>query len=355
MEKNKFGRTASGKQAWLYTIKNQNGMEIALTDYGARLVSVKLNGRKNKRYDVVLGYDDVAMYEKDSCCFGAIIGRNANRIRNAEFSIDGKLFKLAQNEYMNNSHSGPDGYQFRFWSVKEQMENGICFALISPHMDQGFPGQAEILVTYILTDENEMKIYYNAVSDRKTIFNLTHHSYFNLDGHDSGNVYKNKLKIYASEYSPIDEWSIPTGIHESVKNTPMDFSVWKKIGKDIENDYEQLNLTKGYNHNYILEKKSTGLVAEAEGNQSGIKMEVYTDLPGLQLYTGSHIEKVVGKGGVIYSRAQGFCLEAQYVPNAVNEKTEIKPIFEAGSSYIKYVSYKFFSEGNKNIRERGYT
>lgn len=222
MEKNKFGRTASGKQAWLYTIKNQNGMEIALTDYGARLVSVKLNGRKNKRYDVV------------------------------------------------------------------------------------------------------------------------HHSYFNLDGHDSGNVYKNKLKIYASEYSPIDEWSIPTGIYESVKNTPMDFSVWKKIGKDIENDYEQLNLTKGYNHNYILEKKGTGLAAEAEGNQSGIKMEVYTDLPGLQLYTGSYIEKVVGKGGVIYSQAQGFCLEAQYVPNAVNEKMEIKPIFEAGSSYIKYVSYKFF-------------
>lgn len=344
MEQKYFGRLSTGESACLYKLKNHRGMEISLTDFGARLVSVKAGGRDQRMYDVVLGYDSAEQYENDDFCFGATIGRNANRIRNAEFVIDGRTYELARNENNNNSHSGPDGYHLRMWNAEAVSENSIRFSLVSPHMDQGFPGTADIRVNYELTEENEIVIRFHAVSDRKTVFNLTHHSYFNLDGHDSGNILEQRLKIYAQEYSPVDQWSIPTGVHAAVEGTPMDFREWKTIGRDIECNSEQLRIAGDYNHNFILDRNEDAVAAEAAGAVSGIRMKMYTDLPGLQLYTAKYLETVTGKNGVVYGPRQGFCLEPQYIPNAVNEPAEAQPVFDAGEAYNAFVIYRFFEE-----------
>lgn len=347
MKRIPFGRIMTGRQSTIFFLKNKNGMEIAVTDYGARLVSVKVPTRENNIADVVLGYDTVEEYEKDRYCFGATIGRNANRISNAFFVLNDTGYHLAQNEYGNNSHSGPDGYQSRLWEIRKVTDTSIKFSLHSPHLDQGFPGRLMISVTYTLTESNEVKVHYEGLSNAVTIINMTHHSYFNLNGHDSGNVLEQYLKIYADDYSPVSDYQcIPTGEHEPVQGTPMDFRKFKKIGRDINTDFPQLLIAGDYNHNFILKKKKNEMrkMAEAYGEVSGIFMKAYTNLPALQLYTGVYIRKTIGKGGNIYGSRSGFCLEAQYTPNAVNEANEEKPVFMAGELYDKTVVYQFFNE-----------
>lgn len=311
MKKQGFGTTKDGKEALLYTLSNKNGMEISVTDYGAHLVSVLVPDKDGKKRDVVLGFDSVTGYETDGSHFGATIGRNGNRIAGAAFELHGKTYQLAKNENNNNLHSGPDGYDYRLWNVEEADDSAVTFVLMSPDGDQGFPGNFEVSVTYTLTDENAVEIHYEGSCDQDTVVNMTNHSYFNLAGHDAGSIENQTLVLKAEQFSPvIDSASIPTGEHAPVQGTPMDFTREKAIGAEIEADFEQLKLTGGYDHNFILDKAVEGsieLMAVASCKESGITMEAFTDLPCVQFYAGNFIAPVTGKNGVFYDKRNGFC------------------------------------------------
>jgi len=298
MKKQGFGTTKDGKEALLYTLSNKNGMEISVTDYGAHLVSVLVPDKDGKKRDVVLGFDSVTGYETDGSHFGATIGRNGNRIAGAAFELHGKTYQLAKNENNNNLHSGPDGYDYRLWDVEEADDSAVTFVLMSPDGDQGFPGNFEVSVTYTLTDENAVEIHYEGSCDQDTVVNMTNHSYFNLAGHDAGSIENQTLVLKAEQFSPvIDSASIPTGEHAPVQGTPMDFTSEKAIGAEIEADFEQLKLTGGYDHNFILDKAVEGsieLMAVASCKESGITMEAFTDLPCVQFYAGNFIAPVTG-------------------------------------------------------------
>ena len=243
--KKDFGITQKGEYASLYTLSNKKGMKIAVSDYGATLVSILTADKDGRIRDVVLGYDDVAGYEKGGAFFGAIIGRNANRIKGACFTINGKTYELTQNNFKNNLHSGLDFYSKRMWKVEEADEKHIMLTLDSPDGDQGYPGKAHIEVTYTLTDENEVTIHYHGTADADTIFNITNHSYFNLNGHESGEVLGQKVWIDADTFTPSDEETVPTGVILPVEGTPMDFRLMKTLGRDIEEDYIDLKFGRG--------------------------------------------------------------------------------------------------------------
>lgn len=339
-----FGKLKSGHMAQLYVLRNSHGMEAAVTDYGARLVHVKLPVIQGEIIDVVLGYDSAGEYEKDPYLFGATVGRNANRIKDAEFILNGSKYYLAKNENENNNHSGPDGYQSRVWKTDDVEGASVRFSLISPHLDQGFPGRFDVSVTYTLTESNELVIHYEGLSTQDTVVNMTHHSYFNLEGHGAGDILGQSLRLDADRYSPIsDSQCIPYGICEKVKGTPMDFLTFKKIGRDIHNDFPQLKMAGDYNHSFIINKKETAMniFAEAYSEKTGIYMAAETDLPAVQFYAGRFIGDTLGKGGSQYRSRSGFCLEAQYTPNAINEQDEEKPILRAGERYDKTIIYRF--------------
>ena len=341
-----FGATVKGDETKLYTLTNKNGMEIAVSDYGATLVQVIVPDKEGKPCDVVLGYDEAAGYEEGDLFFGAIVGRSANRIGGASFELNGVTYQLEKNDNGNNLHSGMDFYNQRMWKVKETADDHITFELDSPDGDQGYPGNASIRVTYTLTDENEVKIHYEGICDQDTIFNMTNHAYFNLAGHESGPALSQMVYIDSDAITAVDKVLIPTGEIRKVMGTPMDFSDFKPIGCDIEADYDQLKLGGGYDHNWILNHEAgvSSLAAAAIDEESGRKMEVYTDLPGVQFYTGNFLDgQVPGKGGVKYARRQGYCFETQYYPNAVNMPGFASPIVKKGEKYDTTTSYKFMT------------
>lgn len=344
MEKKQFGRTADGKEATLYTISNQKGMRVQVTDYGATLVSIFVKDRDGKDTDVILGYDEVADYQKRTCYLGATIGRNCNRISGAEIEIDGETYALEANDRGNNLHSGSECTSCRFWDVKDYSDSRIVLEIQDAHLQQGFPGNATMEVTFEVTEDNGLSISYYAVSDQKTVFNMTSHGYFNLNGAKSGTAKDHTLQIKASHYTPVrDSKAIPTGEIAAVEGTPFDFRTPKTIGRDIRVQNEQLSYGNGYDHNFALDKEKEGLetVAAAYGPKTGIRMEVITDAPGLQLYTANFIGGQNGKGGIAYADRDAFCLEAQYFPNAVNEPNFVSPLTEAGEAYRSQTIYKF--------------
>lgn len=337
-----FGQTKSGNMTKLYTLCNARGMEMKVSDLGAVLVSVLVPDKNGDLCDVVLGYDNPAGYEKADPFFGAIVGRNANRIGNACFTLHGKTYELCKNDGNNNLHSGTDYFIQRIWDVISTDEQSITFALHSPDGDQGYPGSAEIKVTYTLTEENEIQIDYEAVPSEDTVLNMTNHSYFNLNGHASGDILSQEVWIDADSYTTADAESIPTGEITDVTDTPMDFRKKKAIGLEIELEYEALTFAKGYDHNYVLNNHgSYAKVAEMSAKESGITMEVYTDLPGMQLYTGNFISDELGKNNTIYRMRQAACFETQYFPNAVNKEAFDGPVCEGGCVYRTTTSYKF--------------
>ena len=293
--KQSFGKTKDGQKATLYTIENKNGMKVSFCDYGALIVGIYVPDRNGKIEDIALGYDDVSGYEDNGCGFGSFIGRHANRIGGAKFEIDGKTYELAKNDNgINNLHSGPTGYNHMMYDVEvftDEDSTSIAFSRLSPDGEQGFPGDLDVTVTYTVTDDNELAIEYFAVSDKKTVINLTNHSYFNLAGQGSGDILDQEVWVKADRITPTDKFLIPTGEFLDVTGTPMDFRTPKKIGKDINADFEPLKLAGGYDHNYALnleiEEDEMDLVASLYDEKSGRFMEVYTDLPGMQLYTGT--------------------------------------------------------------------
>lgn len=336
-----FGTTKHGEETWLYTFTNQAGMQMKVTDYGAILQGIIVKDKDGKEVDVVLGYDDAKGYEEGTVFLGAVVGRSANRIGGASFELNGKTYELCKNDHGNNLHSGLDFYHNRIWKVEKAEENSITFSLFSPNMDQGYPGEVTIYTTYTLTEDNEIQIAYEACPSEDTILNLTNHSYFNLDGHGSGSVLTQKVWINADVYTRNDAQSIPTGEFVNVEGTPMDFRVPKVIGKDIDADHEAIRFGQGYDLNYMVNGEGYRKVAGMVSEKTGIQMEVYTDLPGIQLYSGNFLAGEKGKAGAVYPRRSAACFETQYVPDAIHHDNFEGPVCKKGDTYRTKTAYRF--------------
>lgn len=342
MKITEFGKTADGRETKLYTLENQNGVQLSVTDFGATLVRLFVPDKEGVFKDVVLGYDSAADYEAGTDLIGAVIGRNANRIKGASFELNGVCYRLTDNDNGNNLHSGTDYYHLRVWEVKRMTGDSITFSLTSPHMDQGYPGNVEVEVTYTLKEENAVKIAYYAVPDQDTVINLTNHSFFNLNGHDSGSILEQEVWVDADAFTRSDSDAIPTGEIVPVDSTPMDFRQRKPLGQDIEADYEAIVFGNGYDHNYVLHNNGRfQRVAKMVSPESGIKMEVYTDMPGMQLYTGNFITEVKGKEGAVYHTRQGCCFESQFFPDAVHHENFEGPICKKGEQFKTQTMYRF--------------
>ena len=335
--KRSFGKLPTGEETFLYSI-SRGGITATVSDFGATLVNVFVPDADGHAADVVLGYDDAAGYLKGTCFLGAIVGRSANRIKGSTFSSDGRTYSLTPNENGNNLHSGPDFYHTRMWTVTHYEDTSISLHLDSPNGDQGYPGNAAIDVTYSLDEKGGLHITYDAVSDRDTIFNLTNHSYFNLAGQNNTAAAMDQLLMLpARVFSVADEESVPTGEMRSVEGTPMDFRTPKAIGRDINQDYEPLNLQGGYDHNFEVFCNPCAVVSDPV---SGRIMAVYTDLPGVQFYAGNFLSGT-GKGGVEYGKRSGICLETQFYPDSINHPEWEQPLTKAGEKYHTETVYRF--------------
>lgn len=342
-----FGKLQDGREAKLYTLANGNGMTIEITDFGATLVSAVVPDKNGKHADVVLGYADVTDYSKYGGFLGATIGRNGNRIGGAAFSINGKDYQLDKNENGNNLHSGNHGYDSVIWEAKaDEAQLSVTFSHHSPDGDQGFPGNFDVSVTYTLTEDNAIRLDYQGTADQDTIANLTNHSYFNLEGHDSGTILDHTLWIDADAITAIDKEAIPTGEIRPVEGTPFDFRTAKPIGREIEAEDEQLKMGGGYDHNFAL-RPGSGVrkIAEVTAPVSGRKMEVWTDCVGVQFYAGNFMENTwIGKDGKPYGKRMGLCLETQFFPDSIHHENFTSPILKAGEEYRTTTIYRFTNE-----------
>lgn len=338
-----FGKTKDGKEVYAYTLENSKGMKAEILDYGCILRSLKVPDGKGGTRDIVLGYDELAPYEKNAFFFGAVIAPSANRISGAKISIDGTDYQLEVNDAgRNNLHSSmKNGSHQRIWNA-QQNGNSVSFAIHFNDMDLGFPGNRDMIVTYTLTEDNELKIHYTGRSDRNTIINPTNHSYFNLSGHAAGKITGHRLQLFASKFTVTDKTSIPTGECRDVKGTVMDFTGGRVIGQDIDDAFEQLKNAHGYDHNFVIDnyngelRKAAVLTDEASGGS----MTVFTTLPGIQFYAGNYLEPHKGKGGATYDFRGGMCLETQFFPDAINQPSFESPIFGPGKPYESTTVYQ---------------
>lgn len=335
----KFGVLPNGKTASIYTIRSGQ-MTAEISDLGATLVKLFVPDRDGKLADVVLGFDDPQAYCESGTFFGAVVGRNCNRIGGASFRLNGKQYQMEKNDNgENNLHSGPDFFKDRIWEVRRVEEDSITFGLESPHGDQGFPGNAKIRVKYALEQGNTLRISYTAVSDRDTVFNFTNHSYFNLAGHDKPEKAMDQILTMPARFFTLsDENYITTGEKRDVEGTAMDFRSPKAVGRDINKDEEPLRLQNGYDHNFEVFANPCAILTDP---QSGRTMAVSTDCPGVQLYSGNFMEREEGKDGVIYGRRSGVCLETQFYPNAINYPHWPQPVTKAGETYKSETCFVF--------------
>ena len=341
LKKRNFG--VEGQEATLYTLENSKGMKAEVTNYGANLVNLYVPDKNGVVEDIVLGFDNVAGYMVNGSFFGATIGPSANRIGGAKFTIDGVEYNIDVNDGVNNLHSHmEDGYHKKLWEVEEG-ENSITFTVRDTDGYMGFPGNKELSLTYTLDENNALTLHYHAKSDKNTVMNPTNHSYFNLDGHKSGNIEGHIMMINASHYTPVVPGAIPTGEIAPVSGTPMDFTSEKIVGKEIREDMEQLILTKGYDHNWVIDgwDGSLRLAATTVGPKSGRKMYTYTTLPGVQFYAGNCIGDEPGKDGAFYTKRSGLCLETQYYPNSVNTPNFPSCVFGGEKEYDSVTVYRF--------------
>lgn len=341
--KKSFGKTKDGREVSLFILENKNGYRAEVTDFGAILVRMYVKDAKGELRDVVLGYEDVAGYEKNGSFFGATIGPSANRIAGAAFTINGQDYKVDVNDGPNNLHSHmDDGYHKMIWdSVIEG--DSVTFTVRDKDGSMGFPGNKVLSITYTLDDENGLSLHYHGSSDKDTILNPTNHSYFNLKGHNRGNIEDHELCLMASYYTPVVEGAIPTGEIASVKGTVMDFTESKVVGKEIREPFEQLLLTKGYDHNWVVDGADGSLkrIAVAKSSESGIVMETYSTLPGVQFYAGNCIEPVEGKEGAVYKERSGLCLETQYYPDTIHHENFPSCVFGPNREYDSVTVYRF--------------
>ena len=332
-----FGKTSDGQKVEVYELINSKGTTAKIITYGARLTNWIFND-----IDIVLGYDNIAAYEKDQAYMGAIVGRCANRIGGAKFELNGKIYNLDKNDGgKNHLHGGFNAFEKKIWSAKI-VESGLKLTVESPDGECGYPGNFKATVIYNLTDDNELEINYSATTDADTLCNLTNHAYFNLDGFASGDVLNQKIQIFADSYTWANEESVPDGRILPVTNTPLDLRKLQTIGEHIDDDFDQLNFAKGYDQNFCIGKLGElKKAAFAEGAKSGIKLEIFTTMPGLQFYAGNFLNgNPTGKGGTEILRRSGFALESQFYPNAINCPNFDQPILKAGECFQSKTIYK---------------
>lgn len=350
IEKKSFGKLSSGEEVSLYTLTNKNGLKAEITNYGAAVVSLFVPDKNGKLEDIVLGYDDASGYENGESYFGAIVGRYGNRIGKGKFKLDDIEYQLSINNGENHLHGGKFGFNKRVWEVlgAESKMGGSNIALkyFSKDGEEGYPGNVELIVNYQLTADNELVINYTATSDKNTIMNPTHHSYFNLTGDPGKTILDHLLMVDADKYTPVDKGLITTGETVDVANTPFDFRTPKAIGKDINTNNEQLKFGVGYDHNWVLNKHQEQIFKFATVYEptSGRFMEVLTDQPGVQFYSGNFLDgNVKGKHGVMYQHRTGFCMESQKFPDSPNKPEWPSPILKADKTlpYRQTTIYKF--------------
>ncbi len=345
-----FGTTKDRAEVSLYTLTNSNGLEISITNYGGIVTRLLIPDRTGEPADVVLGYDALEAYLLDSPYFGSLIGRYGNRIGGARFTLDGVEYSLAANNGENHLHGGLRGFDKVVWSGEPYStadEVGVRLRYVSEDGEEGYPGRLSVAVTYALTDANELRIEYAAETDKATIVNLTHHGYFNLAGHASGDVLGHELMLNARRFTPIDAGLIPTGELKDVAGTPMDFLAPTTVGARIDQDDEQLRFAGGYDHNFALDDYdgSLRLAARVREPLSGRVMEVYTTEPGIQFYSGNFLDgSNIGKGDVAYEHRTGFCLETQHFPDSPNKPHFPSTVLRPGDTYKSTTIYRFSAE-----------
>ncbi len=339
-----FERVVDGKPTSLFTMKNENGMVVTLTNYGAKIVSIYVPDKNGDFADVMLGFSSLEKYREWGASHGAVVGPFANRIANAQFTIGEETYQLPVNNGEACLHSGPDSWYRKVWDY-EQNGNSTVFTLESPDGEFGFPGNKKVKVTYTLTENNELKIDYEVTTDKATHINLTNHSYFNLRGEGNGDILNHVLVINADKSTPVvDESMIPTGEIVDIRGTDLDFTTPHAIGERIDNDNPQLVFGAGYDFNYVLNKESNELsfAASAFEPESGRYMEVFTTEPGVQLYSGNHLNgKEIGKGGKPYTARTGFCLETQHFPDSPNQPGFPSTLLNPGETYRSTTVFKF--------------
>ncbi|MFC5532707.1 aldose epimerase family protein [Rhodocytophaga aerolata] len=340
-----FGKTEDGTEVHLYTLTNDNGMTVKITNYGAIITSLVTKDKNGNPGDIVLGFDSLESYLKGHPFFGAVAGRYANRIKEGKFTLDGKEYKLATNNGKNHLHGGIKGFDKVVWTP-EEINNGLKLTYKSKDMEEGYPGNLTATVTYVINDNNELRINYTAETDKPTPVNLTNHSYFNLAAGQAKNNLDHVMFIQADKYTVVDETMIPTGELRPVKGTPFDFTTPQPIGARIE------QTGGGYDHNFVLIKKTPGemsLAATVYEPTSGRVMEVYTTQPGVQFYAGNFLDgSLTGKGGVNYVKRYGFCLETQHFPDSPNQAAFPSTILKPGETYKQATIFKFSAENRAN-------
>ena len=342
-----FQQTIDGKPAELYFLKNKNNMQAAITNYGGRLVGLLVPDSADRLVDVVLGFDNIESYVNASePYFGATIGRYGNRIAKGKFQLDGQHYILATNNGVNHLHGGKKGFQYIIWDAKQTGDSMLELSYFSKDGEEGYPGNLTVKVTYTLTDDNELKLDYQASTDKRTVINLTNHAFFNLNGEGSGTINDHLLKINADQYTPIDATLIPTGKIATVTNTAFDFREPVSIGARIDtvND-EQLKNGNGYDHNFVLNHDSSAdltFAASIQGDKSGIRMDIYTREPGLQFYGGNFMQsKNRLKGNAMDDFRTAFCLETQHFPDSPNQPAFPSTVLSPGEFYHTQSVYKF--------------
>ena len=339
-----IGKTFEGEDVIKYTLTNASGIKVEILNLGGIINSIFVPDRDGNMADVVLGFTKPEQYINNTAYLGAVIGRIGNRIAKGKFSLNNKEYNLYLNDGPNHLHGGKKGFDKRIFDCTPIGDNALELSLVSPDGEENYPGTVDVKVTYSLSDDGKLAINYIAHSDSDTVLNLTNHAYFNLAGHDSGDVLNHELMINADKFTPVDGTLIPTGELRSVENTPMDFRTFKKIGLGIADKYEQIAFGNGYDHNYVLNTNGdlSQLCSAVYEPASGRLMKVYTTKPGMQFYSGNFLNGTeAGKGGKPYKRNAGLCLETQFFPNAINTPEFESGILKAGEEYNHTTIYQF--------------
>ena len=347
IKKQAFGKTMDGNEVHQYILKNKKGMEISVINYGGIITSWKAKDRDGIYQDIVLGFDNIYDYETKNPYFGALIGRYGNRIAKGKFSIDDKNYNLATNNDVNHLHGGTKGFDKVLWDVDEILGDSsasLVLKYMSSDMEEGYPGNLNVKVIYTLNNNGELSVTYEADTDKTTIVNLTQHSYFNLSGDFNQDISNHDLKINADSFLPVDSTLIPTGEIRDVIDTPFDFLQPKKVGRDIEMNNEQINYGNGYDHCWVLNNYGEGIrfVASAYDDSSGRLLEVFSDQPGIQFYSGNFLDgSLKSKYEGNYDFRSGFCLETQNFPNSPNENSFPSPLLKPGEKYLSETIFRF--------------